>query len=78
MALRKSNGGLQYSFPGDSETLRLVNRWVGLERRCCPFLTFTVISTGGNEQMILRLTGSEEAKAFLLRELRMNIDRIGY
>ncbi len=41
--------GYQYQFPGDSETLRLVNEWVSMERKCCPFLTFTVISSNEDE-----------------------------
>ncbi len=33
--------GYQHQFPGDSETLNLVNEWVSMERKCCPFLTKT-------------------------------------
>lgn len=39
--------GYQYQFPGDAETLRLINEWVSMERKCCPFLTFSVISRAG-------------------------------
>nr|AYQ72415.1 hypothetical protein EAV92_07430 [Cohnella candidum] len=68
--------GYQYHFPGDSETLRLVNEWVSMERKCCPFLTFTVIANNEDEPVLLQLTGNEEAKAFLRTDIESNIGMI--
>ncbi|MFD3768822.1 MULTISPECIES: hypothetical protein [Paenibacillus] len=65
--------GYQHLFPGDSETLRLLNEWIGLERRCCPFLTFTVIANNEDKTIRLQLTGNEEVKAFLQNEIDENI-----
>jgi hypothetical protein len=68
--------GYQYQFQGDSETLRLVNEWVSMERKCCPFLTFTVIASNEEEPVFLKLTGSEEVKAFLRTDIQSNINMI--
>jgi hypothetical protein len=69
-------GGQQYQFHGDSETLRLVNAWVSMERKCCPFLTFTVIASNEEQPVFLKLTGSEEVKAFLRTDIQSNINMI--
>lgn len=61
--------GYEYHFPGDSDTLRLVNEWVSMERKCCPFLTFTVIASFEDEPILLQLTGNEEAKEFLRSDI---------
>ena len=60
--------GFEYRYPGDGETLRLVFEWVGMERRCCPFLTFEVKAGGEDEPIRLRIAGTGEAKAFLRAE----------
>lgn len=68
--------GYQYQFQGDSETLRLVNEWVRMERKCCPFLTFTVIASSEEKPVLLVLTGNEEAKAFLSNDFQEKINMI--
>ncbi|OIB00875.1 hypothetical protein AK95_25940 [Paenibacillus sp. LC231] len=65
--------GYQYLFPDDSETLRLLNEWIGMERRCCPFLTFTMIANNEDKAIRLQLTGNEEVKACLQNEIDENI-----
>lgn len=47
--------------------------WISLERKCCPFLTFTVSASHENEPILLQLTGNEAAKAFLRNELNDKI-----
>jgi hypothetical protein len=68
--------GYEYHFQGDSETLKLVNEWVRMERKCCPFLTFTVRTSNDNEPILLQMTGNEEAKAFLRTEIKESIKKI--
>jgi hypothetical protein len=68
--------GFEYQFSGDSDTLRLIYEWIILERKCCPFLTFTVSAGQEKEPILLRLTGNEEAKAFLRSELNEKIQMI--
>ncbi|WP_240644352.1 hypothetical protein [Paenibacillus paeoniae] len=68
--------GYQHQFPGDAETLRLINEWVSMERKCCAFLTFTVIARHTEEPIFLQLTENEEAKAFLQADIQSNINII--
>jgi hypothetical protein len=76
LGIMELENGYQYQFPGDSETFRLINEWVSLERKCCPFLTFTVIASDEEEPVLLQLTGNEEAKTFLRTDIQSNIDVI--
>lgn len=68
--------GYQYQFQGDPETLRLINEWVSLERKCCPFLAFTVIARSEDEPIFLQVTGSGEAKSFLRSNVQSAIQTI--
>ncbi|CAG7659076.1 hypothetical protein ACFQI7_37135 [Paenibacillus allorhizosphaerae] len=68
--------GYQYQFSGHSETLRLVNEWVSMERKCCPFLSFAVIASNEEEPVFLQLTGNEEAKSFLRSDINDKIELI--
>jgi len=76
LGVTELENGFQHEFPGDADTLRLIYEWVGMERKCCPFLTFTVIASHTDEPILLRLTGNQEAKAFLRTDIQGNIDRI--
>lgn len=76
LGITELENGYQYGFPGDAETLRLINEWVSMERNCCPFFTFTVIASNTDEQVLLQLTGNEEAKSFLRTEIDSNINII--
>jgi hypothetical protein len=68
--------GFECQFPGDSDTLRLLYDWISLERKCCPFLTFTVIVSSDDEPVILQLTGTEDANSFLRSEINDKITLI--
>ncbi|NOU70347.1 hypothetical protein GC098_02665 [Paenibacillus sp. LMG 31458] len=73
LAVTEIEAGFQYQFPGDSDTLRYLSVWISLERKCCPFLTFTVIASSEDEPIFLQLTGKEDAKAFLRSEINDKI-----
>ena len=68
--------GCEYQFQGDSETLHFINEWVSIERKCCPFLTFSVIASNEEEPVLLQLTGNEEAKVFLRTDIQGKIKMI--
>ncbi|WP_245600047.1 hypothetical protein [Paenibacillus harenae] len=76
LGITELENGYQYDFPGDAETLRLINEWVSMERKCCPFLTFSVIASNTDEPVLLQLTGNKEAKAFLRTDIETNINII--
>jgi hypothetical protein len=69
IAITEIEAGFQYQFPGDSYTLSLLYDWISLERKCCPFLTFTVSASHEYEPILLQLTGNDEVKKFLRNEL---------
>ena len=69
-ALAGDAGGAEgYAFRFDVEELGDVARFVGNERRCCPFLTFALEVPAGEGALWLRLTGPAGARAFLDAEL---------
>ena len=60
--------GYGIRYPADTTTWRALTEWIDLERRCCPFLSFTVRVIPG-EPVWLAVTGPEGVKAFLVEEL---------
>jgi hypothetical protein len=48
-----------------------VTEFVGRERLCCPFLTFTLEVSPQRGPLLLRLTGTEGVKDFIRAELRL-------
>ncbi|HEX5829880.1 MAG TPA: hypothetical protein VFY16_02790 [Gemmatimonadaceae bacterium] len=59
--------GRAYRF--DADAFDDLARWITHERRCCPFLTFTLELTPGDGAIWLRLTGPAGTPAFLDAEL---------
>jgi hypothetical protein len=59
--------GWEVRFPADA--FGQVARFVDLERRCCPFLSFTIEIEGAGRGIRLRLTGPEGTREFLQAEL---------
>lgn len=64
-----AGGAEGYGFRFDVEALGDVARFVGNERRCCPFLTFALEAPAGEAALWLRLTGPAGTRAFLDAEL---------
>jgi hypothetical protein len=62
-----SNG---YAFRLDSKTVTLPEaaEWIGMERLCCPFLTFQLSSAGDQADWVLTLTGPEGVKPLITAE----------
>lgn len=65
--IRELPDGLAFQFP--SEEYDAVTEFVGRERLCCPFLTFTLEVALDQGPLTLRLTGAEGAKDFIRAEL---------
>ncbi len=70
LVLRKTIGrvmpiddGYEVSFPRP-KLLELVE-WIGLERRCCPFLTFELVFLPDEGGVLLRIVGGEGVRDFL-------------
>ncbi len=45
-----------------------VAEWISMKRRCCPFLSFQLSTSGNQSDWILKLTGPERVKALLQAE----------
>jgi hypothetical protein len=61
--------GLAFRFP--AEQYDAVTEFVGRERLCCPFLTFTMEVSPDRGPLRLRLTGAEGVKDFIRAELHL-------
>ncbi len=57
-----------YAFRFPATAFSLVAAFVDGERRCCPFLTFSIDVLPADASIILRITGSPEAKAIIAAE----------
>jgi len=60
---RTLSNGLTITIPGTAMPRPLVEELMGLERRCCPFLTFETQPRG--EDVVLQITGGADAQEFL-------------
>jgi hypothetical protein len=58
-----------YAYRFDADALGDLARWIANERRCCPFLTFTVELSPNDGPLWLRLTGPDGTQSFLDAEL---------
>ncbi len=47
-----------------------------MERRCCSFIAFTVIPNSEENPILLELTGNEEVKTFLWKDMQGKINRV--
>lgn len=61
--------GLAFRFPATEYDS--VTEFVGRERLCCPFLTFTLEVPADRGPLHLRLTGPEGVKDFIRAELHL-------
>jgi len=57
--------GFAYYFSSDGDRLKELANLIDLERRCCPFLRFSLTVEAGGGQLILEITGPEGTQEFL-------------
>ena len=60
---RELPDGRAYAF--DDDAFDELARWITLERRCCPFLTFALELVPSTRALTLRLTGPAGTRALL-------------
>lgn len=60
-----------YGFQFDANLFDKVTTFVANERKCCPFITFAIEVPPQHSAIWLRLTGSQEIKAFLRTEFKL-------
>lgn len=67
--IRELPDGFAFRFP--AEEYGAVTEFVGNERLCCPFLTFTLEVAPQLAALRLRITGDEGVKEFIRAELQL-------
>ena len=60
--------GYAFRLPADPVLFQQAAEWVSLERRCCPFVQFTLEWTE-DDSVWVRFTGAPGVKAFLAAEI---------
>jgi hypothetical protein len=64
----ETDDGFELQVPSDPASFMEVAEWVGLERRCCAFAEFAILSRR-DETVWVRLTGGPGAKEVLFAEM---------
>ena len=62
--------GIAVVYPGERDVFLSVAEWITLERRCCPFLSFSLEFEADSPSIRLRLVGGEDVKRFLQSQLK--------
>ena len=66
---RELPSGYAFLIDATAITLPEAAEWMDMERRCCPFLTLQLETSGNEENCWLSLSGPAGVKAFLAAEL---------
>jgi hypothetical protein len=61
--------GFAFVYPGDPDLFLKISEWITLERRCCPFLSFSLRFDADPPSIRLELVGREGVKRFLQSQL---------
>lgn len=61
--------GYALRLPRTSAAIAQVADFIAYDRRCCPFLQFSMVVEPENGQVWLKLTGDSQAKAYLNDEM---------
>jgi len=61
----ESRSGYIYRFPLDSSILKHLIEIIDLERKCCPFLSFSLSVVAGDDFVSLELAGPENSKEII-------------
>jgi hypothetical protein len=67
--IRELPDGLAFQFP--AEEYSAVAEFVGMERLCCPFLTFSLEVSPDRGPLRLQLSGADGVKDFIRAELHL-------
>jgi hypothetical protein len=60
--------GYALRLPTDARLVTQAAEWIGLERRCCPFVRFE-LDWGTDDRVWVRFTGGPGVKTFLAHEI---------
>ena len=60
--IEELENGFRYLFPAEDLVLQELVHIIKLERKCCPFIDFTLVAAGQSRYFSLELTGRDGAK----------------
>lgn len=66
---KELEAGYAFKFSGTNKTLDELLEFIKTERACCSFFTFGLDISGDKSSVWLKLTGPENTKEFIAREL---------
>ena len=66
--IRDVDCGYEFSLPNGTSSIVKLAEFISNERKCCPFLEFTLKIPSENEAIALTLTGPEGTQEFLQEE----------
>ena len=69
-AVQELADGFAFEFVAGAETWKSAAEFVMLERRCCPFLSFSLGAESEDGPMWVRITGRDGVKDFVARVIR--------
>lgn len=72
--IREVTHGYAFRHSAEASVLLLLAEFIRLERRCCPFLEFTLEVESEHGPVWLTLTGPEGVKEFLRAEMDIDAD----
>jgi len=67
-SIHEAENGYEFMFPNESGIITELGNFILNERRCCPFLEFTLRLTSRQAPVSLLLTGPEDTQEFLRAE----------
>src|SRR6266542_785678 len=67
-SIHEAENGYEFIFPNESEIVTELGEFISNERRCCPFLEFTLKITSKDVPISLLLTGPDGTQEFLHAE----------
>lgn len=63
--------GFVYAFGGSDATIDKLLNFIRIERQCCPFFRFELTIRDEKTDILLKITGPDGVKEFLLNELKL-------
>ncbi len=73
--LQEETNGYSFQLPSDSATFQEVSEWIDLERKCCPFMDFSLTIGDEKKPLTLRINGEGQVKEFLKNSPLIELSR---
>ncbi len=75
IAVRETDRGFEFEYPGDLAIYRAATEYVPLERACCPFFEFGIRLEPAGGKLRVSLAGPDGVKEFIREEFSWAFER---